>query len=75
MAAPTARSGGARLRLDPNFVAMSDILTDRSGRQADPIFMVLDFFRATDTDPRCYTIGSHLVAPSFASSSITCLVA
>ncbi|MCY1302757.1 hypothetical protein D9M70_524360 [compost metagenome] len=35
-----------------HLVAMGNIFTHRAGRQADSIFMVFDFLRATDTHPR-----------------------
>jgi hypothetical protein len=39
---------GAGIGLDQHGMAVRDIFADRSRRQADAIFVVLDFLRATD---------------------------
>ena len=39
---------GARAGLDQHLVAVRDIFAHRAGRQADAVFVVLDFLRATD---------------------------
>ena len=48
----------ARLGLHPDLVAVGNIFAHRSRRQADAIFMILDFLRATDTHAR----SSHFIS-------------
>src|SRR5690606_3696973 len=45
---------GASLGLDNDLMAMRHIFAHGTGRQTDPIFMILDFLRTTDTHARSF---------------------